>query len=245
MKKICIIGLGNMGNAMLKILKTNPEFEVFGFDKDSDVKELIEKSDIIIFAIKPQDFEEAAENLDIHDKLIISIMAGISVEKIKEKLNCKKVARVMPNLPLKVGKSLSGWFCDSAIEQNEKEIIKNVLQSFGEEIEVDQEDKMNSITALSGSGPAYFFYLCELIKKSAEKYGFSKEEAEKIALNTFFGSASLLENEKVSAEEMRGKITSKGGTTNAAISHLEENGFEQIFAEAIEKAFFRAKELNN
>ena len=244
MKKICIIGLGNMGTAMMEALKKTDEFEVFGFDRNENGQDLLAKAEVVILAIKPQDFEEAAGGLNFSGKLVISIMAGISIAKIKEKIKCEKVIRVMPNLPLKVGQSLSGWFCDAAIGQNEKEVVKNILKSFGEEIEVDEENKINAITALSGSGPAYFFYLCELMQKAAEKYGFSREEAEKIALNTFFGSAKLLENEKISAEEMRWKITSKGGTTHAAISYLEGNDFEKIFIEAIEKAFIRAKELN-
>ncbi len=247
MKKICIIGLGNMGRAMLSLLNDRGEFDAKGCDKNDDINNTTKEADIVIIAVKPQSFREVCDviNIDLKNKLIISIMAGVSVEKIKNELEVDKVVRVMPNLPLKVGRGFSGWYCNSDVSDDEKELVRGILQTFGEEIEVDTEEKIDQITALSGSGPAYFYFLAELIEKAAVDYGFSQEEAKKIAKNTYVGSAELFAKENISPEELRAKITSKGGTTQAALEYLQNNGFDKIFSGGIDAAKKRAKELNN
>ncbi len=225
-----------MGSAMMAALKAN-EFEVGGVERG---EKLIE-SDCYILAMKPQDFVE----FDTGEKLVISIMAGVSIKRIQGKCGTKKIVRAMPNLPLKVGKALTGWIASDEVSEDEKQFAKKIFESFGEEIELDNEDKVNAITALSGSGPAYFYLLTEFIKKAAVEMGFCQEDAEKIAKRTIVGSAELLEKSGLSAEELRKKITSKGGTTEAAIKYLEENGIEETVKGAITAAQKRAEELNN
>lgn len=247
MKTICIIGLGNMGKAIFDSLTLNKEFSVIGCDRGDDINSKIEKSDIFIIAVKPQDFDELSKEItaDLSHKLAISIMAGVGIKRMQNTLKMEEIVRVMPNLPLKVGKALSGWFCSKEVAKDEKEIVKKILCSFGEEIEVLEEEKIDAITALSGSGPAYFFYLTELMAEAAKEYGFSEEEAEKIAKNTFFGSAVIAEKSNDSIKTLREKVTSKGGTTEAALKHLIENKFDKTFKEAIRAAYNRAKELNS
>lgn len=232
---------------MLELLNNRGAFEVTGCDKNDDLNNAAKESDIVIIAVKPQSFQGVCDsiNVDLKDKLVMSIMAGISVGKIKNGLEVDKVVRVMPNLPLKVGRAFSGWYCDSSVSDDEKELVRGILQTFGEEIEVDNEEKIDQITALCGSGPAYFYFLTELIEKAAANYGFSQEEAKKIAKNTYIGSAELFAKENISPEEIRAKITSKGGTTQAALEYLQNNKFDKIFLDGIDASRSRAKELNN
>lgn len=243
MKKIAVIGMGNMGKAIFEMLVANPEFDVSGCDRDEDANVHLSDCEAFVIAMKPQDFSEFAEtvNSDISNKLAISIMAGMSVENIRKKLGCERVVRVMPNLPLKVGKSLSGWF-GSGLNEGDKNFVKEILGVLGAELEVEVEDRINAITALSGSGPAYFFYLTELMMNAAKEMGFGDEEAALIARETLKGSAELLGNED--PKVMREAVTSKGGTTEAALTMMQTGGMGGIFMEAVKVAKQRALELN-
>ncbi|MFC1647671.1 pyrroline-5-carboxylate reductase [Patescibacteria group bacterium] len=243
--KIGIIGAGNMGSAFYNGLFN--EFEIYICDKNEEklegltalsTEELIEKCDIIILAIKPQSFE----GFDLEGKLVISIMAGISIELLIKKTNSLKVVRAMPNLPVKVEKGLTGWIATEQISNEEKDTVRKIFTSLGDEIELDSEEKIDSITALSGSGPAYFFYLAEILKQKAVKFGFNEEEAKKIAKTTFKGAAAILTHH--SPKQLREAVTSKGGTTEAAINNLIENDFDKIFEKAIDQAKNRSEELN-
>ncbi|MFA5948205.1 MAG: pyrroline-5-carboxylate reductase [Candidatus Gracilibacteria bacterium] len=247
MKNIAIIGLGNMGKSIYERLCVYSEFKVVGCEKGDDINNLIEKCDIFVIAIKPQDFAEMAKEIktDLKNKIVISIMAGVSIKKIKDTLKIKKIVRVMPNLPLKAGMALSGWIASKDVSFTEKNIIREILKSFGKEIEVSNEEKINAITAISGSGPAYFYYLVEVLQSVAKKYGFNEKEAQKLAEVCFIGSSNLLMQENISAKELRQKVTSKGGTTEAAITSMSKNKFEKIILDAVDCAVSRAKELNN
>lgn len=236
-----------MGQAINDALCSKKLFEVIGCDKDDNVNEKIKDCEIILIAVKPQSFDELASqiSIDLSDKLIISIMAGVSVKKINEKFKSSRIVRVMPNLPLKVGKAFSGWYANEDVTDENKEDVKNILQSFGTEIEVDNEDKIDAITALSGSGPAYYYFLNRTLSAQAMEMGFSEEEAKKIVKGTFFGTSKLLEESGEDSDALIQKITSKGGTTEAALKYMEEKGADKIIQEAVEKAYKRAKELNN
>lgn len=236
-----------MGQAINNALCSKKLFEVVGCDRDDDVNEKIKKCEIILIAVKPQNFDELAGqiSIDLSDKLIISIMAGVSVKKINDRLKSSRIVRVMPNLPLKVGMAFSGWYANENVSKEDKEEVKNILQSFGTEIEVDDEDKIDAITALSGSGPAYYYFLNRTLSIQAMEMGFSEEEAKKIVRGTFFGAAKLLKESEDCSGKLIQKISSKGGTTEAALKHMEEKGADKIIQEAVEKAYKRAKELNN
>lgn len=247
MEKICIIGLGNMGNAMFGILSMSDNFEVRGCDREDSLGTDLQWCDACIIAVKPQDFEELAKTItvDLSDKLVISIMAGVSIDKIEKLLNTKKVVRVIPNLALIVQKSLSGWFANKEANNDEKEIVKKLLMEFGAEIELDKEEKINMVTALSGSGPAYFFRLAETLGIAAKKYGFTETEAVKIAENTFLGAAELLKTSGERPCVLREKVTSKGGTTEAAFASMDSHDMDKICLEGFEAARKRAEELNS
>lgn len=247
MKNIVIVGLGTMGSAISNILSEKKIGNVFGIEKEDDPNKKLEESDVIILAVKPQDFENFTKEIqaELSDKLVVSIMAGVSVKKIRDLLKIKKVVRVMPNLPLRVGKAFCGWFCSETVLDEEKAFVKEILVALGSEVEVKEEDQIDKITALSGSGPAYYFLMNQLLERKAKEMGFSDEQAQKISEGTFFGAAKLLENSPENSEEFIKKITSKGGTTEAALNYFQEKGLGEIFTEGIEKAYKRAKELGN
>lgn len=245
MKKICIVGLGNMGQAIFDILSSKKLFEVFGCSHADDINEKLKSCDVFIIAVKPQNFNEFAESVsvDLSDKLAISIMAGINIAKIQENLGSKRVVRTLPNLALKIGRSMTVWK-SSEEAVSDRELIAEILACFGEQMELKSEEAIGDVGSISGCGPAYFAFFTEQLIKAAKKCGLSDEAALKIAKATFVGTAELLDHEGWTPEELRAKITSKGGTTNAAITHLESAGFDKIFLEAIEAANRRTKELN-
>lgn len=236
MSKICIIGMGNMGKAMKEALDS--QFDVCGCDKGDNIGECVSDSDIVVLAVKPQNFSELAGKLDIESRLVISIMAGVSLDRITSELGCERVVRVMPNLPLKVKAAVSGWISRGVVDKNE---IREVLGSFGEEIEVSDESKIDAITALSGSGPAYYYWMNRALKNKALEMGFTEEETCKIVKGTFLGAAKLMDDCGGCACGLIEQIASKGGTTEAALEELDE----KMIGDAIEAAYKRAKELND
>ena len=243
--KICVVGLGNMGKSISDLLKKSG-FKVSGFDRNDMADKYLKNCDLFILAVKPQDFEDFCSSIktNLNKKIAVSIMTGMSINKISRGHKVKKVVRVMPNLPLKVGKAISGWKASKNVTVKEKFFVKKILAVFGEQIEVNNEEKLNMITALSGSGPAYFYYLAEVLESKALDFGFNKKDAEKIAKNTLVGSAKLLESVNLSAKTLREKVTSKGGTTEAALKSLGKDNFPKIFKKALDAANNKAKELN-
>ncbi len=258
--RIGIIGLGNMGATFYKGLsEVFPKEALFICDKDeqkfidlkatnftTDPKELADQAGIVILAVKPQAFDDLMKELDdgLKDKLVVSIMAGVGVKKLKEKTGSNRIIRAMPNLPAQVGKSVTGWIATKDVTSEEKERISQIFSTIGTSFEVDDESKIDKVTAISGCGPAYFFYLIELLSKKAEALGFSAEVAKKMAESTFLGSAKLLEGGDKSAKEWKEAVTSKGGATEAALMYMKESDFEKIFSDAVDAAHKRCLDLN-
>lgn len=255
---IGLIGAGNMGGALYRNLVISG-FKVVVYDrsypkaralaKNNAVKNLaslLKQSGCLIIAVKPQSFPELASELNgqAGSKLIISIMTGINTKKIAVLLKTKKITRVVPNLPAQVGTGFSGWFASDTVTAGEKKFIKNILSSFGAEAEIKREIDLNSITALSGSGPAYFFYLTELLEEAARGFGFNEALSRQIAESTFWGAATLLKTHPRRAKDWRLAVTSKKGTTEAALKHLQSKKFNKIFLTAIKQAKKRAVELS-
>ena len=261
MSKIAIIGIGKMGGAFFAGLRnTFAEENLFACDQDqgklaalgaknisTDPSKTVNQVEVVILAVKPQSFGTLAQeiNTDLTNKLIISIMAGVSTKKLQKSLKTNKVVRSMPNLGTQVDKSITVWFATDEVGDQEKKLVKKIFTSLGTEFEIDEEAKLDAITALSGSGPAYFFHLCELLEEKAKELGFNEEDSRKLAETTFVGSAKLLEENTLSSAEWRKAVTSSGGTTEAALNHMEERGFSEIFKEAVEKAKERSKDLDS
>jgi len=200
----------------------------------------------IILAVKPNEVKGVVENLrkKFHTKIpIVSIAAGIKIKTILSLLSKDQpIVRVMPNTPVQVGKGIS-VICYKNIDKKQKIIINKIFLSCGELIELD-EKYFDAVTAISGSGPAYFCYFIECLFKSAQRLGFSKEIAQRLVLQTALGTILLLNKENLKAEELRKKVTSKKGTTEAALNVLQNKDLEKIIYLSVKAAKNRAKELS-
>jgi len=259
-KNILLIGFGNMGSAFYKgLIQTIPKNHIFVCDRNSeklskipktnrstDINTFIKKSDVIIFGVKPQSYKETIEQIteDVSKKTIISMMANVSMNELKKTTKSKKIIKTMPNLSIKINSGVIGWIKSDKINTVEEKFYKKVFSVFGEEIQVKKEIDLHKITVIAGSGPAYFFYLCELLEEKAKDLGFSSKESQTLARATFCGSSDLLQTENTSAKEWRKKVSSKGSITETATNSLVKNNFDKIFKEAINEAYIKAKGLN-
>lgn len=250
-KKIAIIGLGNMGRAirdgMLKKKLINKN-QLLVSNKQSTNKKVVNQSDILIISVKPQAMRivlEGIKKIILKNKLIISIAAGVEIKTIEKILEKDlDIIRAMPNLCAKIGQSISCWVKNRNVSDKDVKIFKKIFQSVGQEMELKNENLLDQVTVISGSGPAYVFYLAELFIKSATKIGLDKKLAYKLVSQTLVGSSEYLIKSKKSPEILRQKVTSKGGTTEAAFNRIINSEFESIFLSAIKSAYKRAIELH-
>ncbi|MDP3789399.1 MAG: pyrroline-5-carboxylate reductase [Candidatus Omnitrophota bacterium] len=264
--KIGIIGCGNMGEAIVKGIVfagivNAADLYLYDIDKDktrqmrdyldvnvaNSAEELCNQCNVILLALKPQDMEEALQSIwhviDL-SKLLISVAAGVTITKMKKHLKEEvRIIRVMPNMAAFVRASISAMCTDSYATPDDKKLVKDIFTSIGEIVEVE-ERLMDIVTAISGSGPAYFFYLTEMLEKCAIVMGMDSKTARLLAVKTAVGSALLLADGEDSAETLRKRVTSKGGTTEAAFRYFGEKKLEDILKEGIEAARKRAKELS-
>ena len=271
MKKIIgMIGCGNMGSAICQRLKDTYDLSVFDKDANktdrltdinvaSNIADLVKKSDAIIFAVKPQDFDSLLEEIKdyIKEKLIISIAAGITTNYIEKKISNVRVIRVMPNMPAKIGKGMSCLCKGKVATEEDLNFTKQLFANLGETL-ILNEDMMDAATAISGSGPGYLYYLSEnksmdeikkfanevfisSLRASAESIGFSLKQADILARTTVLGGIALIEQTKLAPSELKKQIASKGGTTEAGLEVLHKGG---SLKDAVRAALKRAKELS-
>lgn len=259
-KSIFIIGVGNMGSAIIKGIQ-NLDFKgISYFDKDKEklsklekeinvqpadsVKEGIERSDIIIFAVKPQNFNDIiseTKNYFSDDHLIITIMAGIKISSIQKYITSStQIVRAMPNTPALVKSGLTA-ICGN--NEDDLYIAEQIFSSIGEVIKI-QEEMMDTITALSGSGPAYVYSFIESFVNAALVHGISSVISKKLVYQTVKGALELLYKSDATPEELRKRVTSPGGVTEAALKEMEISHFDSILTNAVEAAIKRAKELD-
>ena len=257
MKKILFIGAGNMGGAILSAVisqKILPAEKIFVRDKSGKkAKFFAEKygakienpknPDAIFLAVKPQIFPEILPIQNAKNALLISVMAGISTAEIAEKTGAQKICRAMPNTPALVGAGATGIFFTDETPEKDRDFCRNLFGGIGAVFEIADEDQMHAITALSGSGPAYFFQFVENLAAAGQKLGLSAEISQKLAAETFFGAAKLLEKSGDTPENLRKKVTSPGGTTAAALENFKTNDFQKIIESALFAAATRSREL--
>lgn len=202
-------------------------------------------ADIVVWAVKPQLFRAAAAPCApyIGDALQLSIMAGIGSDAIVRETGSARVVRAMPNTPALIGQGMSGLFARPEVTLGERLQIEQLLAPTGKLLWVDREAQLDAVTALSGSGPAYVFYFLEAMIQAGVEMGLTAEQARLLAQQTFAGAAALASQSPESPELLRQRVTSKGGTTHAAISALEARGTKPGFVRALHAAAERAKEL--
>jgi len=207
----------------------------------------IKEADLIILAVKPQDSDVLfgkIKNFIDHQQVVLSIMAGIPIDKISSALGSKKIIRAMPNLPAQVGSGMTVYTSSEDVTRIELVMVQNILNSTGKTIYVDKEQLIDASTAISGSGPAYVFFYIQSLIDSAMNLGFSQSEAELLAYTTFKGTINLFNKHNFSCEEWISKVASRGGTTEAALNSYKENDVKKKLGEAYTAAFQRARELS-
>jgi pyrroline-5-carboxylate reductase len=202
---------------------------------------------LVVWAVKPQLFTSAALPCaaHVHQALHLSVMAGIRSDAITHATHTQRVVRAMPNTPALIGQGIAGLFARDAVTASEKEQIEQVLAPTGQTLWVAREEDLDAVTALSGSGPAYVFYVVEAMIQAALDMGLSAAQGRQLALATFAGSTALAQASADPPELLRERVTSKGGTTFAALASLEASGVKAAFVQALKAAQQRARELGD
>jgi len=264
MATIGFIGAGNMAEALIKgiieakvcspgdivisdvraerLKQLAGQYSVMTTDSNS---KLVLQVDIVVLAVKPQNMADVLGEIksQASDKLFISIAAGVRTQKIADVLGDVAIVRVMPNTPALVGQGASALFANGKA----KDILakaESIFAAVGQVVLVDDENQLDAVTAISGSGPAYFFLFMEELIKAATDLGLSEETAKKLALQTAKGAADLAVQSDDNPSELRKKVTSPGGTTEAALKVFAENDLGKIVADAAKAADARSKELS-
>jgi len=266
MKKILFIGAGSMAEALMQgwikqkvftpqeIYVTNRSdkerlhflHETYGVHCVFDPA-IFQQADLIILAMKPKDAIAAMR--DLKPKLtahtaVLSILAGIAIDTITEFLGSRPVARVMPNTSATIGMSASGIAFNNEVSADQRILFLQLLEAVGSVIEVD-EDQLHAVTALSGSGPAYIYYLMEAFERVGTKVGLSKDTVRLLMTQTLAGTAEMLKQSLDEPDVLRKKVTSPGGTTEAGIQALEQYQFNEAIEACIKEAEARSRSLAN
>ncbi len=204
-------------------------------------------SDVILCAVKPQDMDAVLEELKGHvmaDQLLISVAAGTNCQRINHALGEQQaIVRTMPNTPALIGMGITGMYANSFCSDEHRWIAEEIFSAVGEFVWVEQESQIDAVTAVSGSGPAYFYYLIEALRDSAIKMGIEPGTANRLVLKTAVGAAELASRSDLDIQRLREQVTSAGGTTEAALKRLREGKFKQLMDEAVQCAQARSREL--
>lgn len=268
MIKFAVIGAGAMGSAIIKGLINNKTFaaaDILVCDLDkarleiikkelgiqvtqsySELKESISDQASIMLAVKPQVFDKVLASLEgiKNSNALISIAAGIKIETMEKAFPENEIFRVMPNTPAQVLKAASALSYNSKAKKEAIEKVKEIFSAIGICVEVAEKD-LDAVTALSGSGPAYIFLMTEAMTQAGIKLGLNQEVAEQLARQTVYGASSLMTESGESAQDLRKKVTSPNGTTQAGIENFQANNFETIVEEALNAAKQKSLELSN
>jgi len=264
--RIGFIGAGNMAEAIVRgllngkvvdsgrIVLSDPSAErrilfqnTFGVSPVTDNRTVIEKSDVVILAVKPQFMKEAVEPFAAHfrnGQLVISIAAGIKTSALHAICGGKPaIIRIMPNTPALIGKGVSAICPGPGADEHALKLAESLFSSVGSTLRVE-ESAMDAVTAISGSGPAYVFYWMEAMLKAAVQQGFDPVTARQLVYETISGAAALAASTTDTPENLRARVTSKGGTTEAAIRKLNELGVSDAVVSAVQAAADRSRELS-
>lgn len=210
--------------------------------------EAIEGMDAIVLAVKPQVLPDVLDEIGQQvntGQLVISIVAGIHTSQILERLTAKPpVVRTMPNTPALIGLGITGIYAPVHCNLAQRQLAQNLMESAGEVVWLEQENQLDAVTAVSGSGPAYFYYLIECLRNAGVRQGLPAEVAARLALHTAFGACTMAARSDKDVIELREQVTTKGGTTQAAIDVLKEEHFAGLMDAAIAAATQRGKELS-
>jgi pyrroline-5-carboxylate reductase len=205
----------------------------------------LQQAHLVVWAVKPQVFQAAAAPVApwVAQALHLSVAAGIPTASLAQWLNTPRVVRAMPNTPALIGQGMTGLFANPAVSPEDRQLAEQVMNSVGQTVWLQDEAHMDAVTALSGSGPAYVFYLLEALIQAGTQMGLSPAQARQLAIQTFKGASALAEGSADAPEVLRQRVTSKGGTTYAAISSLEADQVGALFVKALHAARDRGEEM--
>lgn len=263
---ICFIGGGNMAHSLIGGLiadqwpasqiyatDTNPDqrahlTERFGISTGSDNSAAIANADVVVLAVKPQVMHNVASEIcaavNARQPLIISIAAGIRSADLGRWLGSNSaIVRCMPNTPALVQSGATALFANARVTAAQRDLAENILRAVGLTLWLDDEQLMDAVTALSGSGPAYFFLIMEALQAAGVQLGLTPQTAQLLTLQTAFGAAKMALESDDDAASLRRRVTSPGGTTEAALAVLEQGGLSDLIARALTAARDRSREL--
>ncbi|MCU0445969.1 MAG: pyrroline-5-carboxylate reductase [Microscillaceae bacterium] len=265
--KILIIGGGNMGKTYADsfiaqhIVETNDLYLLERLPERVDFLkaegyahvfyqpgEYFQAVDLIVLAVKPQDRFSLFEQISAYfkpDQLVLSIMAGVTIQGLKDILPTTKIVRAMPNLPAQIGMGMTGFTADNSVSKEDLFMIQNLLNTTGKSLFFEDEKLIDAVTAISGSGPAYVFYFMEAMMQTARELGFSENQAEVLVEQTFMGAIHLFNFHNFSCQEWIGKVASRGGTTEAALQVFGEHQLNELIGKGLHRANARAIELGS
>jgi len=262
--RIAFLGGGNMASALIggllkkgvdassiSVVEVSPAARerlaaLHGVRASNAPDAAMQNADTLVLAVKPQDLRPAAAALagSVRGKLVVSIAAGVRLDALSRWLGGhRKLVRCMPNTPALIGAGISGLYALPEVSQDERKRTETILGAVGEVVWLAEERLLDPVTAVSGSGPAYVFWFIEQLAESAKKLGIPADAASKLALHTVLGAARLAAGSQESPAELRKNVTSKGGTTEAALKVFDEEQLAQRFARALEAASRRGADI--
>ncbi len=261
--RIVFIGGGNMAGALigglLKAGRPAASIDVvepleaqrqalrsrFGLTALAQADQRLASADLVVWAVKPQMFAEAAAPCAPHvaQALHLSVMAGVRSDSLAHATGSQRIVRAMPNTPALIGQGIAGLYATAAVDGGERAAVEQVLAPTGAVLWVTAEADLDAVTALSGSGPAYVFYFVEAMMKAAVEMGLSEADGRTLALATFAGATALAAQSDEPVSLLRERVTSKGGTTHAALMSMRADGVAEAIAKAVLAARQRAQEL--
>ncbi len=217
----------------------------FGIEALAAPSEALRQAALVVWAVKPQLFAEASSAAApfVGQALQLSVMAGVTSSRIATASGSERVVRAMPNTPALIGQGIAGLYARPAVSELERAEVEAVLAPTGRTLWVEDEAQLDVVTALSGSGPAYFFYIVEAMTAAAVELGLHEPQARELALATCGGAAALALQSNEPVALLRERVTSKGGTTHAALESLRQDGVGDAFQRAVQAAAARAREL--
>ena len=261
--RIAFIGAGNMASSLIRglLAKNCPPQNIAAADVDDDKlatlrsecgirsgsnDAVVADADVVVLAVKPQVMRQVCSALAVPAKppLFVSVAAGITLTQLQGWLGAESaIVRCMPNTPALIGLGATGMFASGRVSPTQRELAATLLDSVGISLWVEKEADLDAVTAVSGSGPAYFFLLMEAMQAAARELGLKDDVAATLVLQTAAGAAELARRSDVDVAELRRRVTSPGGTTESAIASFEEGGLRELTTRALTAARNRSVEL--
>ncbi|MBI5006782.1 MAG: pyrroline-5-carboxylate reductase [Nitrosomonadales bacterium] len=263
--KITFIGGGNMAKALIGGLikrgyspskmsavevskdRCNELHNEFAIRASTDMAQAVMHSEVVILAVKPQQLQEVALQLApiLEERLVISIAAGIRTRDIARWVGSQNIVRCMPNTPALIRSGVTALFATPAVRPEQCHRAESILSAVGSTFWLDDEERLDAVTAISGSGPAYVFYFIEAMQQAAYELGVDEAQARQMVLDTFIGATRLAENSTDDVAVLRARVTSKNGTTERALLSMDANRVKQDIVDAIHAAAKRSKEMGD